>query len=189
RDWSTQIRAGLAMLFFIIGCLGAYRHFKADLRTAVAMTTLMATFTLVLIFYLNFKYGYSWAPDNAQLQREVRERDYFFIASFALWGVWVGMGLATLMEWVNEALEDREHGLVSPAAAAPAARDLRLLDCAGDLSGSRVAQAGWQAARLFRFVHPGLAPAGVLAGREAGGEPGRCDGRARPAAAGPPVSR
>jgi len=108
RDWSTQIRAGLAMLFFIIGCLGAYRHFKADLRTAVAMTTLMATFTLVLIFYLNFKYGYSWAPDNAQLQREVRERDYFFIASFALWGVWVGMGLATLMEWVNEALEDRE---------------------------------------------------------------------------------
>src|SRR5207253_10873698 len=54
------------------------------LPISVAMTTLMATFTLVLIFYLNFKYGYSWAPDNAQLQREVRERDYFFIASFAL---------------------------------------------------------------------------------------------------------
>jgi Protein of unknown function (DUF2723) len=108
RDWPTQARAGLAMLFFIIGCLGAYRHFKADFRTAVAMTSLMATFTLLLIFYLNFKYGYSWAPDNTQLAREVRERDYFFIASFALWGLWVGMGLATLMEWVNDALEDRE---------------------------------------------------------------------------------
>jgi len=36
----------------------------------------------------------------------VRERDYFFIASFALWGVWVGMGLATLMEWISEGLED-----------------------------------------------------------------------------------
>ena len=108
HDLSTQIRAGLAVLFGFIGCIGAYRHFKADFRTAIAMTSLVATFTVILIFYLNFKYGYSWELDNAQLAREVRERDYFFIASFALWGVWVGMGLATLMEWVSEALEDRE---------------------------------------------------------------------------------
>jgi hypothetical protein len=72
------------------------------------MTTLVATLTLLLIFYLNFKYGYSWAPDRPQLQREVRERDYFFIGSFALWGVWVGMGLATLMEWFSDWLETRE---------------------------------------------------------------------------------
>src|SRR2546423_12797495 len=72
------------------------------------MTTLMTTFTLLLIFYLNFKYGYSQRPDLAQALHEVRERDYFFIASFALWGVWVGMGLATLMEWAAEWLEDRE---------------------------------------------------------------------------------
>src|SRR5213076_1918092 len=65
-------------------------------------------FTLLLIFYLNFKYGYSQRPDLAQALHEVRERDYFFIASFALWGVWVGMGLATLMEWAAEWLEDRE---------------------------------------------------------------------------------
>ncbi len=108
HDWSAQIRAGLAVLFAFIGGIGAYRHFKADFRTAIAMTSLVATFTVILIFYLNFKYGYSWALDNAQLAREVRERDYFFIASFALWGVWVGMGLATFMEWVSEALEDRE---------------------------------------------------------------------------------
>src|SRR2546428_10050602 len=79
----------------------------ADRRRAIALTVLVATFTLLLIFYLNFKYGYSWQPER-QLAREVRERDYFFIASFALWGVWVGMGLATLMEWITEALEARE---------------------------------------------------------------------------------
>src|SRR2546428_1682062 len=72
------------------------------------MTALMATFTLVLIFYLNYKYGYSQLLDRSQLAREVRERDYFFITSFALWGVWVGMGLATLMEWAAEWLERRE---------------------------------------------------------------------------------
>src|SRR4029077_12724896 len=45
-------------------------------------------------------------PDK-QLAREVRERDYFFIASFALWGVWVGMGFATVMEWISDGLEVR----------------------------------------------------------------------------------
>jgi hypothetical protein len=29
---------------------------------------------------------------------EVRERDYFFIGSFAMWGIWVGMGLAAIAE-------------------------------------------------------------------------------------------
>src|SRR5690349_10349854 len=107
HDWAPRVRAGIAVVFFFIGGLGAYRHWKADLRTAVAMMSLMATFTLFLIFYLNFKYGYSWEPDQAQLAREVRERDYFFIASFALWGVWVGMGLATLMEWISDWLRPR----------------------------------------------------------------------------------
>src|SRR5207247_10548594 len=85
---------------------GAGCHWVADRRLAIAMTLIMATFTLFLIFYLNFKYAYSWQPEK-QLAREVRERDYFFIASFALWGVWVGMGLATLMEWVSDSLEVR----------------------------------------------------------------------------------
>jgi hypothetical protein len=30
--------------------------------------------------------------------REVRERDYFFIVSFSLWGVWAGVGLAALWQ-------------------------------------------------------------------------------------------
>jgi len=108
RDWTTGLRGALAVVFAFLGSLGAYRHWKADRRTAVAMTTLMATLTLLLIFYLNFKYGYSQRPDLPQALHEVRERDYFFLASFALWGVWVGMGLATLMEWLTESLEARE---------------------------------------------------------------------------------
>src|SRR2546429_122375 len=95
----------LAAVLFL-GALG-YAFLQArNWDFAIAMTALVVTFTLFLIFYLNFKYGYSWQSEK-QLSREVRERDYFFIASFALWGVWVGMGLATLMEWISEALELR----------------------------------------------------------------------------------
>jgi len=108
RDFPDNVRAALAVVFGFLGVVGAYRHLKADFRTAFAMVMLVSTLTLLLIFYLNFKYGYSQYPDQTQLAREVRERDYFFIGSFALWGVWVGMGLATVMEWIADWLEPRE---------------------------------------------------------------------------------
>src|SRR3989441_9576483 len=108
HDWSEGVRRSLAVVFGSLGLLGAWRHWKADKRSALAMTSLMFTLTLVLIFYLNFKYGFSQYLDKPQLGREVRERDYFYIASFALWGIWVGMGLATLMEWGRDFLEERE---------------------------------------------------------------------------------
>ncbi|MBI4419627.1 MAG: DUF2723 domain-containing protein, partial [Gemmatimonadetes bacterium] len=107
RDWPAAAQRFLAVLFLGIGLLGAWRHWKADRRTALAMTTLVATLTLLLIFYLNFKYGYSQYPERPQLAREVRERDYFYLGSFALWGVWVGLGLGTLMEWVQGFLATR----------------------------------------------------------------------------------
>ncbi|MGH7538740.1 MAG: glycosyltransferase family 117 protein [Gemmatimonadales bacterium] len=106
HDFKDGVQAGLAVIFFGLGVLGCWRHFKADRRQALAMLTLMLTMTLLLIFYLNFKYGYSqYLP--RQLPREVRERDYFFLCSFALWGIWVGIGLATLMEWLQDGLRER----------------------------------------------------------------------------------
>jgi hypothetical protein len=106
HDWSRPVQAFLAAIFLALGLIGAWRHWMADRRSALAMTVLVATLTLLLIFYLNFKYGYSWEPGR-QLGREVRERDYFYIGSFATWGIWVGVGLATLMEWLQDALRPR----------------------------------------------------------------------------------
>ena len=109
RDFGSAIQGGLAMLFGFVGLLGAWRHWKADKRTAIAMTTLVGTLTLLLIFYLNFKYRYAHHMDrfpNVE-QHEVRERDYFFIASFAIWGIWVGIGLAAIMESVRDFLRER----------------------------------------------------------------------------------
>ena len=112
RDWFPGIGRALAVLFGAVGLIGARRHWRTDRRAAVAMTTLVLTLTVALVFYLNFKWGYSQAFNGPGLEHEVRERDYFFIASFAAWGVWVGMGLATLMQWIEEVR-------VARAAAAP----------------------------------------------------------------------
>jgi hypothetical protein len=108
HDWSERIRRVLAVLFLGVGGIGAWRHWRADKRTALAMTILVVTFTFALVFYLNFKYGYSLVPQAPTLQHEVRERDYFFICSFAIWGVWVAMGLAALIEWVADWLAERQ---------------------------------------------------------------------------------
>jgi len=120
-QWAHDLRqsfaAGIAVLFGLLGVFGAIRHWHANRRHAIAMMVLMFTLTILLITYLNFKYGFSWDPTKATcdsvptgdcLPREVRERDYFFICSFALWGIWVGMGLAAVMEWLQEGLKVRE---------------------------------------------------------------------------------
>lgn len=107
HDFPSRVQGVLAIGFFALGIVGAWRHWKSDPRTALAFTSLVLTLTLLLITYLNFRYGYSQYGDRQSLDREVRERDYFYIGSFALWGIWVGMGLASLMEWLREFFIER----------------------------------------------------------------------------------
>jgi hypothetical protein len=60
--------------------------------------TLAITFTVVLIFYLNFRYGFSQRPDLGDLvEREPRDRDYFFMWTFSLWGLLAAIGLASVL--------------------------------------------------------------------------------------------
>lgn len=107
KDWSGGVQRALAVAFGALGLLGGWRHWKADKRSAMATTALLVTLVPLLIFYLNFKYGFSQYPDRPTLPREVRERDYFFIVSFAVWGLWASMGLATIMDWIQSALSAR----------------------------------------------------------------------------------
>ena len=108
HDWSERAQSILAVVFAFFGIVGAIRHWRADKRTALAMTFLVFTFTFALVFYLNFKYGFSQHPELPVREHEVRERDYFFICSFAIWGIWVGMGLAAGVEAIGEWFRERQ---------------------------------------------------------------------------------
>ena len=161
KDWTAGAQQALAVLFFGIGLLGAWRHWRADRRSAMAMTAMVVTLVPILIFYLNFKYGYSQYPDRPNLPREVRERDYFFIASFAVWGIWVSLGLAALMEWIQGALaqrvmsEGRRWALATPVLA------VALVPLAGNhIAASR---AGEYLARDFAYdMLQSVDPYGIL---------------------------
>jgi hypothetical protein len=93
-------QAILAALFLVLGLLGGFVHWQRDRRSFWYFGSLMFTMTLVLIYYLNFKYGASQSPDLTGVAREVRDRDYFYLWSFSAWGVWAALGLVAVWESV-----------------------------------------------------------------------------------------
>lgn len=105
----ARIRLPFTMLFSGLGIWGAVEHYRRDKASFIYVATLFATLSVALVYYLNFKYGYSLlAPVADRSLHEVRERDYFFVVSFSVWGLWAGMGIATL--W-KEAAQEVSGGL------------------------------------------------------------------------------
>ena len=101
RDWGRFGR-GVAVIFGALGLWGLWSLVRHDRRAGWAASAMFATLTLALIFYLNFKYGFSIHPEREGLAREVRERDYFFVGSFAYFGVLVSLGFGAVMRGLAE---------------------------------------------------------------------------------------
>ena len=109
-------RLPVTLLILGLGIWGLVVSVRAGPGIGVLVGTLTATLTLLLVVYLNFKYGFSLAgPEIPREFREVRERDYFFIASFHLWGFLAGMGIAGAWRWAAGRVPSaRGFALASP---------------------------------------------------------------------------
>jgi hypothetical protein len=112
-QWGKDLGAPGALstgLFTALGLGGLLTLIRRDRRAGIAAATFAATVTLLLIFYLNFKFGYSYHTGDSSItndMREVRDRDYFFIASFAFFGVLLAAGFAALYQGAVAWLGDR----------------------------------------------------------------------------------
>ena len=103
---SPALQAIVAVLFLTLGLLGGYVHYSRDRRTFWYFGPLMFTLTLALIYYMNFKYGWSQSPElGDSVDREVRDRDYFYIWSYSAWGVWAALGLVYIWQTIAETLD------------------------------------------------------------------------------------
>jgi hypothetical protein len=88
-------RLPATVLFLAMGFMGLLVVWRADRMIFTYLGLLAATLMVGLVVYLNFEYGFSLAPDIVDRNaHEVRERDYFFVASFFFWGNLAGIGLA-----------------------------------------------------------------------------------------------
>ena len=94
--WRTPI----TIAFAVLGIAGSAAHRRAHARSWRAFAVLFACASIGLIAYLNFKAGasFGWGvlPDVAP--HEVRDRDYFFVLGFWVWGAWAGMGAVALAQ-------------------------------------------------------------------------------------------
>jgi tetratricopeptide (TPR) repeat protein len=75
---------------FIIGLLGALYHLYRDRKIGVAIWSLFVITGFGLMVYQNMQ--------NPQ----PRERDYFFVGSFYVFAIWVGLGVAAILELIEK---------------------------------------------------------------------------------------
>lgn len=147
RDWG-RLGAVFTGLFTVLGVGGLVAFWRSSRRTGLTLAALFFTLIPLLIWYLNFKYGFSMHPDQPDLAREVRERDYFFVASFMAFGLLVSGGIGALMRTIADAVpgdEGRGWLMASPVlllaavplfgnmASASRARETSARDFAVDL--------------------------------------------------------
>ncbi len=100
------VRPFMTLMFAALGGYGAYEHYQRDRTSWWYFSLLLATVSIGLVGYLNFRYGYTYPEPGGGYdmnRHEVRERDYFFIVSFSMWGVWAGIGIFAL--WKRLATE------------------------------------------------------------------------------------
>jgi len=110
-QWANGVRAVLkfagtqfpartlaTLLFAWLGLRGLFLQRRTDRSAWWLLFMLWLVTGLGLVAYMNFKPGFSMGynaypqPDD----HEVRDRDYFFVVSFLVWGLWAGIGLASL---------------------------------------------------------------------------------------------
>jgi tetratricopeptide (TPR) repeat protein len=81
-----------------IGIFGAMINAMREKKSFFLMFTLYLITGPFMVYYLNFKEG------------EVRERDYFFVANFHFFAIWIGFGCAALIQSISELMAREPEG-------------------------------------------------------------------------------
>ncbi len=97
------------IVFLVLGSVGFEFARRRDRGVAYLLGTLWLVTGLGLVIYMNFKAGFSrfWDMYASWDQHEVRERDYFFVVSFKVWGVFAAFGLVLLVQWLSKVASRR----------------------------------------------------------------------------------
>ncbi len=100
--WSYfENQYGLNKIFgalFILGLFGIWFMIVKKLEIGLPFLVLLLLASVGLILYMNFADGIKYNARTGDAYQEVRDRDYFFIPAFILFGMAIGLGTAAVME-------------------------------------------------------------------------------------------
>jgi tetratricopeptide (TPR) repeat protein len=97
------LKALFGLLIPPLGLWGAWVHFRKDWRRFLLFALIFLITSVGLVTYLNMKYS-PGDPNPLHDPDEVRERDYFFAASFLYFAFFTGIGAWAVIRWVRERL-------------------------------------------------------------------------------------
>ena len=101
-QWAKSVAAWGQLIFSLayaaLGVRGSLAQRRADRPAWWLLFMLFLVTGPGLVIYMNFRPGFGrWFETYPMTSaHEVRERDYFFVVSFIVWGLWAGMGLVAL---------------------------------------------------------------------------------------------
>jgi hypothetical protein len=152
----SALQTVLALLFLALGIAGGVVHYRRDRASFWFFGPLIATVTVALVYYMNFKYGASQSPELAGVAREVRDRDYFYLWSYSAWSVWAALGLVATWRFLA--------GRVGPTPRWSTTAPVLLLGALPLLGNFRAAsRAGeWATREWARDVLNSVEPYGIL---------------------------
>jgi hypothetical protein len=95
RSLPFAAMVAVALGFVSLGIFGFEFARRRDAGFAYLLGALWLITGVGLVIYMNFKPGFSlfWDQYKTMDQHEVRERDYFFVVSFQVWGMFAALGL------------------------------------------------------------------------------------------------
>jgi len=108
----------VSLVFALLGGVGFQFLRRRDVGLAYLLGALWLITGLGLVVYMNFKAGFSlfWNDYRTIAQHEVRERDYFFVVSFQVWGLFAGLGIVRLVRLLTARSAAVQRGGIAAAA-------------------------------------------------------------------------
>ncbi len=91
----------ISTIFIWLGLFGVWTHYKREKKTFWLLFVTLFMVTIAFVFYMNFKFSPS-NPNSFHNPREVRERHYFFGQTFALFGLYIGLGVWGFLSYVSQ---------------------------------------------------------------------------------------
>jgi hypothetical protein len=98
KSVATWAQLVVTLAYVTLGIRGSLYQRRVDRPAWWLLAALFLVTGPGLVIYMNFRPGFGRWFESYPLAsaHEVRERDYFFVVSFIVWGIWAGIGLAGL---------------------------------------------------------------------------------------------